>query len=479
MSVKNAISARLDEAWGLPILDANGMPIGGMVQSLQAERDRARRLERESPLAYGILDRATENVIGTGIVVRPRSSSADFNARATELWGEWWNGKACDIRRMHSGPQLQRLAYRSKIRDGDCGFVLVDRTARGYRFPELQFVQGEQLDSPSRRLLNRSLINIADGIEYDAVNSPIAYHLRTRDRTGRRVAARDFVYLHNAVNYNAARGISRFQGTYDYFDQLDGHIEAVVVAARIAASNAMIARKKSPHLETNALPRTARVDTPGGTTLQPAKAIHAGMINYIGVDEELTQFKPEQPHTGFAEFVVAVARLLGLKFGLTIERILLDFSGANYSVSRSTALQEQKFAEPEQQEFDASFLRRVYPWFISKCQQLGYFDGIDVPDDAWDYEWIPQARPLVEPTKDAAGWQRMIAMGITSPSLLMSEQGWDSEKVYQAIEADKAKFEEMGLPYPGTPAGPVQGSEGARAGPARDGDNDGVPNEDD
>ena len=411
-------------------------PIG-----LRDMRDRARRLEDESPLASGILDRSVENVIGTGITIRPKTENEEFNKEIGDLWAQWTSGKWADVRRTYGFAEMQELAYRAKKRDGDCGFVLIDRTAEGFRWPELQFIEGDQIEAPPRR--PDATAKVYEGIELNAQNAPVAYWVRGVNRH-ERVDARDFVFMHNTRRYNVARGRSEFHGTYRLFDQLEGHIEAVVVAARIAASQAMIAKRKQPAAALGRLAAQGTVNRAVDNMPVPAKAIEAGMINYIDTDEDLIGFNPTQPHQDFRGFIVTVARFLGLKFGLTVERVLLDFSQANYSVSRSTALQEQKAAEPEQVKFDTSFFARVYPWFVAKMVKLGRVKTAP-PPDAWAYEWIPQGRPLVEPSKEAPGLQKLVEMGIEAPEFLATERGYDWKKLLATLKKNKAELAEIGL----------------------------------
>lgn len=444
MSFTHSIYTRLDHPWHTEILGPNGMPLpwaGG----IREMRNRARRLESESALAYGILDRSVENVIGTGISIRPRSSSPEFNKEIADLWWQWTNSKQCDVRRMYSFGKLQRLAYRAMKRDGDCGFVLIDRMDRGYLWPEVQFIEGDLIESPP----GQYSANIIDGIEFNSSNAPVAFWVRGAAKP-QRVEARDFVFLINTCRGNVARGQSAFHGTYRLFDQLEGHIEAVVVAARIAACQAMIALKKRPQkaLERlrNAGDTTARAD---GLEVA-ARLIEPGMINYIDAEsgEDIKGFNPTQPHQDFKGFITTIARFLGLKFGLTVERVLLDFSGANYSVSRSTVMQEQRAAEPEQQDFDVSLFRRLYPWFVQKMIQRGRIRS-QVPEDAWKYDYIPNGRPSLELSKEMSGFEKAFKYGIISPEEVATELGYDWEATLQALEKNKRELEALGLSLTG------------------------------
>lgn len=440
MSYAQSIYTRLDHPWSATqILDHNGVPYP---ISLHDEWARARRLEDQSPLAAGILYRSTENVIGTGIDVRPMTDSPEFNREIGELWGEWTGGKLADVRRMYSFGQLQRLSYRAKKRDGDCGFILIDRMEQGYQWPELQFVECDDIRTPTMAS-NANLRRIVEGVEFNDSLAPVAFWIDGVDGP-RRVLARDFVFMLNTYRAKVARGTSGFRGTYRLFDQLEGHIEAVVVAARIAASQAMIGKRKRPekHLE-RLRDKVGTTHTADGRPVA-ATIIEAGRINWIDTDEELVGFNPTQPHQDFPGFLVAIARFLGLKFGLTVERVLLDFSKANYSVSRSTALQEQKAAEPEQQEFNADFFARVYPWFVSKMVARGRVKS-KPPRNMWAYEWIPNGRPLVEPSKEAPGLKTLIELGIEAPEYLAAERGYDWKKLLETLKRNKAELEAVGL----------------------------------
>lgn len=448
MSYSSGIRTRLDTVWGSPLLGPDGKPWES-TPNLHSNRDRARRLERESALAYGILDRSDENVIGTGIGVVPKSSDPEFNKRMADLWADWTEGKWADVRRTYSFGQLQRFANRHVNRDGDCGFILIDRTDQGVRFPELQFVPGELIETPrTAEVIDRT--KVVDGIEYNEVNAPIAYWVKG-DKKPERVDARDFIFLHSTTRYNVGRGQTKFHGTYRLFDQVEGFIEAVVVAARIGASQAMIAKTNKGADAARKLGLNVQANSAIGQAV-PAKIIEPGMINYIGTDEDIVPFNPSQPQTTFAPFLVTIARLLGVKFGLTVQRVLLTFEELSYSGTRATTLQEMQAAWPAQDDFNASFLARVYPWFVSMCVAMDYVEGYTpatAPDDAWRYDWVPPGRPLNDTEKEAAGFELMMKLGLAAPEMIATSMGESWDKLRTTIAKNKAEMAAMGIAWPG------------------------------
>jgi len=127
--------------------------------------DRARQIERDNALADGLLTRSVENVVGTGIKPQARTADSDWNDRAERLFDAW--ALEADIRGMDSFWELQALAYRSMIRDGDVGCIKL-------RNGQIQMVESDQIAAPLGKELTR---NHVDGIDVDLMGKPIAYYI--------------------------------------------------------------------------------------------------------------------------------------------------------------------------------------------------------------------------------------------------------------------------------------------------------------
>lgn len=435
MSYAQAVHTRIDDQWGVERVGRNNIPLFG--NAMRSLRNRARNLERQSVMAFGVLDRCVENVISTGIKIRPTSSVPAFNKAIKKLWNDWTKGKRADARRMLTWSQIQQLAYRAVLRDGDVGILLID-DGTGL---SIQLIDANSIATPT----DRPTRNIRDGVEIDASGRPVAYWVRSIDANSqvkfKRVEARDLIFYHRSPRFDVVRGESAFNGSFRTFENTEGYFEAVVVAARIGASAALIRRRK------NRAPLTAKTEAnqrPRNVPIEP------GMINEIDSDDELLAFNPAQPTQQFPEAIRTFCRVIGLKFGLTVQRVLLDFSSTNYSVSRSTALQEQRFAEPEQLNFVESVLRRIYQWFVSKMIKLGLVvddkgKPIAEPDNSWEFEWVPPARPLVEPAKDAPGLKMLVDMNVESYRNIAESFGYELDQLMDDNAVDVKKMKELGL----------------------------------
>lgn len=441
MSYPGGIPTRLDTIWSRTILGADGHPIERSID-LEGTWARSRRLEDNNNIAGGILDRVGENVIGTGIRLRSLSKSTVFRDKVNDKLKELLTGNRLDVRRDWPWDSMQRLFYRARDRDGDCLLVFIDR---GFG-PEVQLIEADCIESPPRNLGGAVIRN---GIEYDAIGAPVAYWVRHYATRGmiehRRIAARDAIFWRRSTRYNGGRGLTGFHGAYTLLDQILGLLDAAVVSLRVAASQALIVRTKRP-----------REQRPGGGTRSltidahgrpiETRIIEPGQINFIWDDEEISTFSPQYPGLNLADTVRTFCRFLGLRFGLTIERVLLDFSGANYSVSRSTALQERRTAEVEQWEMNNVLFCRLYPWLVRKLIKRGELAG-PVPDDWGLYEWTPNGRPLVEPSKDAPGLKILADMGVVIEPNIAAEMGYDADELIRDQAEWKKKRLAADLPF--------------------------------
>lgn len=399
-------------------------------------RDRARHLERTNPIAAGVLDRCVENVIGTGIQIEPTTESDEFNKAASDWWETW--KLSCDVRGLLHFDAYQRMMFRSFLRDGDIGTVLVDAGGTG----KLQPIEGDYLKSPAGKYQGGLTV---DGVELNRAGGIRRFWVSSVDEkykeTFTPIAANDFVYLSNVERFTDIRGTSNFKQTFELFDQIAGYFESTVIASRIAAMFALLIKKTNPG---GAFGRNAW-GTNGNGDAQRIVSMEPGSIKYLGIDEDVTQVRPEHPNQSFPEAIAAFVRPVGLKFGLPLEELLLDYSRANYTVSRAIKMKIQRVADIWQQDFSSRFVSRVYQWAISKALNAGEIT-VAAPENYWKHEWIPQPLPLVDPNKEIEADRLAVELGVEARSHVARGRGYRFKDLCERNEMDVALLNEHGLP---------------------------------
>lgn len=434
LSYRAATNSRLDRSVGT----------GGSADfHLEAgyERDkilqRARQLERDNAIASGILDRAVDNVISTGLTVQARTEDDKWNKTAEGLFAEW--SSECEVRGLDCFGEVQRGVYRSLIRDGD---VAAYKTGAG----KLQLIEADLIAAPNgRRFENR----MVDGVEMDDVGRPIRYHLidetktETRNNAGRdqmmgsvSIDARDILFLARRKRIGQTRGEPAFAQSAWLFEQVDSHIEAVVVAARMAACFGVMVTRPG------GFPGLSTIDGSDGLA---RKGFHLepGMVKMLEPGEAVSTLSPTQPTQNFPDFLVTLGRLLGLPFGLPLELVFLDFSKTNYSSARASLLQAYRRFRVEQQRFIEHFLAPVWRWKID-----GWIaDGkLAARDNAHAHAWIPPGWQWVDPQAEAQGNMLAIDAGFRTVSEVVAETGRDFGEVLATRKRELEQMRAAGLP---------------------------------
>ena len=398
--------------------------------------DRARQIERDNPIADGLLTRSVENVIGCGIRAQVRSEDAEFNKMAKDLWDDWCYDS--DVRGLDSFYELQALVFRSLLRDGDVGTILLSDG-------QLQAIESDQIAAPPEKRQQRNHI---DGIDLDHRGKPKNYYVvtneddhyiipRRRDRAHRKIIpAEDMIFLARRKRLGQTRGEPCFSQTFELFDQIDGLIEAVIVSARMGACFGLLL--ESPHIPSG-LPT---VEGAGGKT-HYNWSMEPGMIKRLEPGESVKQVSPQHPSQNFSEFLSTTGRLLGLQLGLPLELIFMDFSKTNYSSARASLLQAYQAFRCHQAYIKNHWCKPIYRWKISQWVADGQLP--DIPTK-FRHSWISPGWQWVDPVKEIQAAQMGIDAGLTTMSDIAMGQGKDLVELLETRQRELELMREKNIP---------------------------------
>lgn len=430
-------------------------------------RDRSRQLDREYALATGMLDRATENVIGHGMRANPTTGDNSTDEQIKELWPAWWD--KADLTGMFSGVEMERLMHRSFLRDGDVGLALVDR---GPNLAYVQAIEGDLIDTMNGGydLANR----VAHGIKFNNDMRPIAYYVLGLALTGvqleaQPVPAENFVFYARRKSFTQIRGEPCFSQVERLFDQIDGYVEASVVAARIAACQGLIVKRQDAGKAVGGLPTQLNAKA----NPQRVQSMEPGMIQYLNPGEDITQLRPNQPIQNFSDFVSSLIRFTGITMGLPLELVFLDFSRTTYSSARASLLQAYASFRAAQQLFLNQVMAPIYRWRVEKWVR----DGIIRPpaklrlgperglEPAYlKHHWIAPGWAWIDPVKEIQAAMMEVDAGFNSEESICLQHGRTLDDVLRSKQRAKklAKKLQIDLARSGltrdqnfTPSGPM------------------------
>jgi capsid protein len=397
---------------------------------------KARQIYENNVLGRAMLDRATDNVIGEGMYVRPNTGDEGFDAEVSAFWDNY----QADERGLVDNGTLQRNWFRNWKRDGDTGGLML-------RNGKIQSIESDLIQSPSGSgdLYNRrgALPEIVDGFRLSPSGKPMSAFIESLDERGstawEEIPFRSLLYIADSDrdDYTAIRGVPVLATIGWLLEQIDGTVEATVTAYRMAAMFGLVRKSTSPGQQTGNLP--LRTNASGQS--QASLALEPGSIGMLGLDEDLIQVKPEHPHTNYEGFMTSLVRFAGLNLGLPLELALMDFSKTNYSSARASMEQAYRGFRVTQQQFANCWLSKWYRWRISKAVKSGEITGTP-PAGFLNHKWYGQPWPYLNPVDDAKGTMALIAAGKSSLTEELAKRGvkfddWiDEQRVENELAAD-------------------------------------------
>jgi lambda family phage portal protein len=399
--------------------------------------DRARALERDNPIADGLLTRNVENVVHEGIKPQARTADPKWNKAAEELWTEEFVPNA-DVRGFCDFYDLQGLIQRSLKRDGDIGAIKLDTG-------QLQIIESDQLAAPLGKIFSPRHI---DGIDLDDRGRPVAFHVvveqepaqvwpNRREQAPRaKIEAEDFMFLARRKRAGQTRGVTDFATAFEHFDQIEGLVEAVITAARMAACVGLMIKRPHPF---TGMPEATGSDgvTRKNFRLEPA------MVKYLEPGEEVTQVNPMQPSQNFSEFLVSIARILGLPFGLPLELLFMDFSRTNYSSARASLLQAYRTFRGDQRYLINHLCKPTWLWQVERWIEDG---RLEARDDWKKHAWIPPGWAWVDPVKELQSEIMAVDANFKTVSEVVTSMGRDFIDTLDQREREIAEFGKRNIP---------------------------------
>lgn len=394
--------------------------------------DRARQLEQNSVLAEGMLSRSQESVVGIGFTLQAKTQDKGWNEQAEALWREWCETEA-DVRGLCSFAELLGLVFRSYLRDGDVGTVLLSTG-------QLRVVESDEIATPQGFMAP----NLVDGVELDDSGKPTVYHVIRDPRTlsgDRRalfahvqIPAENVLFLARRRRLGQTRGVSAFAGVTWILDQIDGNIEAVTVAARMAACFGIVIKRRA---RANGLTTETGADGIARRKLR----VEPGSFFEVEPDEDVKQVQANQPTTNFPDFLRVLSRIASVAFGLPVELLLMDFEKTNYSNARAALLQAWNVWRVHQRMLKR-FCTRVYQWKLLQWMESG---ELSVRSDALDHGWICPGWQWIDPVNEIQSTLAAIDAGLETRANAIMRLGYDPDEQWTQLEKEYKDMEAKGI----------------------------------
>lgn len=412
-------------------------PTALLVTDYWTLRARSAELFERNLFARGLIRRLVINVINTGLHLEatPEESVLGYEEDGLANWTEqvetrfalWANEpRLCDASERSTWGAIQAQAYLEALVAGDV-LVLLTQDPRT-KLPRVRLISGSCVQTPLGVVLgllpngNR----ICHGVELDSADRHVAYHVRQKDGTSKRLPAwgeksgRRLAFLVYACDkrLDDVRGQPLLSLVLQALKELDRYRDASLRKAVINSVLAMFIKRDVETKKGPSRPMAAAgtrkgsipvVDEDTGTSERTFKfaGVDPGVvIEVLEPGEEPAPHQQQQAVEGYAEFEDAIICTIAWAMGIPPETLRLSFN-SNYSASQAATNEFKMALNPWRTTWGDCFCQYVYAdWLISSvlAQRLeapGFLEAWRDPAQletfaAWTLaDWAGQIKPSI------------------------------------------------------------------------------------
>ena len=416
-------------------------------------RDRSRDLARNDPFVKRYFTLLRNNVVGDqGVTLQVKAQEngvIDMRGNQTieDAFKVWCKRGNCTVDGRMSFVDCQKLVVEALHRDGEV-FIL-KHFGKGFTHNfSIQFIEPDQIDET----YNKTLPNggsIRMGVERDQYHRPIAYYVK-KDHPGdsrhasmsekkrERIEAKNVIHIYNANRAGQTRGEPVLAPVITTIKQLNGLVEAQLVACRTGAS-------KMGFFTSPAGDGFAADDFEDSV---PIYEVSPGTMHQLPTGVDFKSFDPQYPNE-FASFHKSIMRAIAAAMGVSYNTLANDLESTSYSSVRQGALDERDNYKNIQQFLIDHFVRPVYEAWLEKL--LGY-NHVFLPLAKFDkfadaatfrgrtWSWI-------DPVKEISANVQALKAGVVSLQDVATYYGKDAEELLSQIAKDKELMSQYGVDY--------------------------------
>ena len=419
-------------------------------------RDRSRDLVRNNPHAAKAVGSLTANIIGPGILPRPKTGDPARDKAVKAVFERW--AKDCDADGQLDFYGMQALVCREMIEGGE---VMVRRRLRRQTDPlnvpvQLQILEADFLDATRNGYIQDNNFAI-QGIEFDPIGRRTAYWLYPNHPgslffnfrgvlSSKPVPASEVLHVYEKQR-TQCRGVPwgspslrslQDLADYEYAEIIRKKLEASAVGVVTTDDTAEIGVNRDPNASTSDFS-----DLPAGvfdSQGAPVERFEPGMFVYARGGKDI-RFNSPATVGGFNEYKVSQLRTIAAGYRIPYELLSGDLSQVNFSSMRSGLNEFRRFTTAVQWHIIIPmFLQPVWDWFCEAAYLAGEIDAPDIK-----VEWSTPRFEWVNPADDVAADLASIRSGIRSFQDVVGESGRDPADVLAEIAEFQAFCRDKGI----------------------------------
>jgi len=402
-------------------------------------RERARYEVANNTYALGMILTLANDAVGACPRLQIMTSKRDLNAEIEAAWWAW-------ARAIRLGRKLRTMRFARAV-DGEAFAKQI--TNDNLRVPVKLDIELVECDRVTANTIDVGMKKTVDGISFDQFGNPESYHiLKAHPGGGLFVTGKDaddvpapLVYhWFRADRPGQHRGVSEIMPALPLFAHLRRFTLAVIDAAETAADMAGILYTGTPA-------------SGEAEDIEPLDAIELerNMLLTMPGGWDMRQMDAKQPSTNYPQFkseiLNEIARCINMPFNIAAG----NSSTYNYASGRLDHQTYDRSTNVDRADMDEVVTDPLTgDWLKEAARTNPGWPRDEVLSAPREYMFA--GRGHVDPVKESRS--RDIDLKNLSATLkdIYAREGRDWEKELDQIAKERAKCEELGIPYPGAPA---------------------------
>lgn len=438
-------------------------------RNIKTLRARSRELWMSGTAGTAALKTLRTNVIGKGLVCKPQIDREFLDithekAREIELaiereWLLWSESTNCDAERKHDFYTLQRLAYLSKLMNGDVFITMPYKKRTGSPYSlTIQIIESDRVTNP----LATDGADILEGVEVKN-GEVVAYHIGQTnlfnnysygdfirvEAYGKETGERMVLHLFEPERAGQRRGVPMLSSVIEHIQQLSRYTKAEIQrAVLMGVLTAVITKTK----ETSNTLGLMGISEENKIT-QDKNTLELGPANMIELEpgEDIkTVSGASSNQLAFEAFYNAVITQIGACLEIP-KGVLMKSFNASYSASRAELLEFWKVASCEHSYMSKNFHQPIYVRFLMEAVALGRLDlpgFLDNPLIQKAYsncKWVGASKGHLDPMKEVSAAIAKVGAGFSTIEIEAQELGNDWDEVHSQRVIEEQMRVEGGL----------------------------------
>ena len=403
-------------------------------------RDHARWLDENHDLAVGILDDLVLNIVGSGVGIEPATEDRRgqplhaLNRQLRDLWADFWEFP--ETSGELPGSEVERLICRSWLRDGEM-FIrhVVGHPSLRYksRIPYvLELLEADFVP------YDYTADNATHGVIKDEWGQPTGYvvyrqhpgELHGKSTLETRIIPAEFMtHLKLVKRLHQTRGVSVFHAVLSRLGDIKDYEESERIAARIAAAFTGFIKRNGDYDPSAVDPETGR------RTFE----MSPGMVfDDLAPGEDVGTIRSDRPNSGLEPFRDSQMRAVAAGTRTRFSSVSRNYNGT-YSAQR----QELVEGNVGYRAYFSYLRTRLYRQIWRRTVDTAILSGTLKlpralnPATLYTPEIRQPAIPWIDPEREAAAYEKFIAMGVKSRVQIIRDIGGDPALVDAQLAADR------------------------------------------